>query len=207
MNVIVDYRMGNLGSIQNMLRKIGVEATLTSDPELIANAKILLLPGVGHFDRAMQNIREMNLQPALNEAVMKRKIPTLGICLGMQIMTEKSEEGQTPGLGWIEGEVKKFHFDPSLKLPIPHMGWNNVKPEGTGHLFEGLTEEEARFYFVHSYYVTLKNRAEIQGETEYGVPLVSSFKKENMQGVQFHPEKSHRYGMTLLKNFFKGAGA
>lgn len=206
MNVIVDYRMGNLGSIQNMLRKIGVEATLTSNPDVIAKADTLLLPGVGHFDRAMQNIAEMKLRPALEEAVLERKIPTLGICLGMQIMTHKSEEARVPGLGWIEGEVRKFQFDPSLKLPIPHMGWNNVKPQGASGLFEGLTEEEARFYFVHSYYITLKNRAEIQGETEYGVPIVSSFKKENLQGVQFHPEKSHRYGMTLLKNFFRGAG-
>jgi glutamine amidotransferase len=203
MVVIVDYRMGNLGSIQNMLRKAGTESEITSDPRRFLQADHLILPGVGRFDRAMQNLREMNLIPGLEEAVLEKKIPTLGICLGMQIMTEGSEEGGETGLGWFPGLVKKFRPDPERKLTVPHMGWNDLQVQKPHFLLSGL-EQDSRFYFVHSYYVHLKNRGEILAETDYALPFVSALGRDHILGTQFHPEKSHRFGLSLLKNFVNG---
>lgn len=197
--VIIDYGMGNLGSILNMLKKIGTPAVVSSDIHVIETADKLILPGVGAFDNGMQNLEERGLRGVLEECVLNRKKPVLGICLGMQLMTQSSEEGTLSGLGWINGVTKRFRFDdPALK--VPHMGWNGVNIRQTDSLFSEMYVD-TRFYFVHSYYVTCLEQSDILATTHYGHEFASSFKHENIMGVQFHPEKSHKYGMKLLKNF------
>lgn len=200
MIVIVDYGMGNLGSIANMLKKIGAEAIITSDGEKIRCARKLILPGVGSFDHGIRNIREYGLDAILENEVLVKKTPIMGICLGMQLMTKKSEEGSLQGLGWVDAEAIKFNFDRDSKsLKIPHMGWNTVKINKKSLLFEDNTKNQ--FYFVHSFYTMCRNPGDVLTETLYGYEFVSSFLKENIIGVQFHPEKSHKYGINLLKNF------
>ncbi len=190
--------MGNLLSIQNMLKKIGVKSQITSDPLLIANAAQLILPGVGAFDTAMNAIAELGLKEALDEAVLIKKKPILGICLGMQLMCKYSEEGKTNGLNWIEAEVKRFPKTvEDKKLMIPHIGWSEVSGSN-GMLKERI---ENKFYFVHSYYVELSDDKILLFTSKYGVEFCSAFQKENIIGVQFHPEKSHKFGMHLLNEF------
>jgi glutamine amidotransferase len=199
MITIVDYGMGNLGSIQNMLKKIGAPAVIASDPEQVASAEKLILPGVGAFDNGMQNLSVRGLRPVLEERVIEKKIPILGICLGMQLMSESSEEGNLSGLSWIDAVTRKFRFDdPSMK--VPHMGWNSVDIKSTDCLFNDMFADH-RFYFVHSYFVTCRTESDVLATTCYGHDFVSSFRKENILGVQFHPEKSHKFGMKLLQNF------
>jgi glutamine amidotransferase len=198
MITIVDYKMGNLMSIHNMLKKIGVESQITSDPITIENATKLILPGVGSFDSAMHAINELGLKDVLDTFVLEKKKPILGICLGMQLMCSYSEEGKAPGLNWIDAEALKF---PSVfqneKLRIPHIGWNVVSGES-----DFLKEErDNKFYFVHSYYVKLKNNNDLLFKSTYGLTFCSAFKKQNIIGVQFHPEKSHKFGRHLLKSF------
>lgn len=196
--VVVDYNVGNIGSIINMFKKVGVKAEFTSDKDKILKADKLLLPGVGHFDNGMRSLNESGLIEVLNHKVFDLKTPILGICLGMQLLLEGSEEGTEKGLGWIPGRVRKFDLkDKSLK--VPHMGWNKVTPFIDHPLFKGL-DSDMRFYFVHSYYADVQNE-NILGETFYGEDFTSCIHKENIMGVQFHPEKSHRFGMQLLKNF------
>ncbi len=199
MITIVDYGLGNLGSIKNMLKKIGFDSLITSDLKKIEKANKLILPGVGAFDNGMENLKKFKLIPVLNKAVLENKIPILGICLGMQLMTGQSEEGKLAGLGWIEGETTKFNF-PNGNLKVPHMGWNKVKMAKKSPLTDSLKGEN-RFYFVHSYYVTCKNSSDVLMQTNYGFPFCSAFSSKNIYGVQFHPEKSHQYGMRLLENF------
>lgn len=203
MIVIVDYGLGNLGSIKNMLKKIGVRAEITDDYNRILKADKLILPGVGAFDDGMKNLDSKGLIKILNQKVIQEKTPILGICLGMQLMTEGSEEGKLPGLGWIEGSAKKFSSQNNgEKIRIPHMGWNILKPSnGSENTIFKSNFEELRFYFVHSYYVNIKNQEENAGLTDYGQKFVSAFKKDNIIGMQFHPEKSHKFGMSILKNF------
>jgi glutamine amidotransferase len=201
MIVIVNYGMGNLGSIINMLKKVGVQAKISSDPKDIESADKLILPGVGAFDTGMQSLRELDLVDLLNDKVLNQKTPTLGVCLGMQLITKRSEEGVLPGLGWIDGESIRFRFDPRQNnLKIPHMGWNTVNVQRTEPLFRGL-EQEARFYFVHSYHVICNNLSDVLTTTDYGYEFVSALQRDNIMGAQFHPEKSHKFGMRLLKNF------
>ncbi len=203
MITIVDYGLGNLGSIKNMLKKIGVRADVTDDHDKILEADKLILPGVGAFDDGMKNLDSKGLIEILNQKVIQEKTPILGICLGMQLMTEGSEEGKLPGLGWIEGSAKKFSSQSNgERIRIPHMGWNILQPSnGSEHTIFKSDFEELRFYFVHSYYVNIKNQEENAGLTEYGQKFVSAFKKDNIIGMQFHPEKSHKFGMSILKNF------
>ena len=200
MITIIDYGMGNLGSIKNMLKKIGAESQITSDREIIDKAKKIILPGVGAFDRAMKNLKELDLIDVLNQKVLTDKVPTLGICLGMQLLANGSEEGNSSGLGWIDGAVLKFDIDKTLK--VPHMGWNRVNPKQENDLFENMYQEP-RFYFVHTYYFKCNNIDDILTTTNYGGEFTSSVNKENIYGVQFHPEKSHKFGMKLLENFAK----
>ena len=199
MVTIVDYGMGNLGSIQNMFKRIKVESEITGDVEKVAAASKILLPGVGAFDAAMQRINETGLKEVLDKKARQDKAPVLGICLGMQLLTKSSEEGKLPGLGWIDAETKKFRFnDPSLK--IPHMGWNLVYKRNESRLIDNLPEEP-RFYFVHSYYVQCVNSGDVLTTTHYGDDFHSIIQHGNIYGAQFHPEKSHKFGMKLLQNF------
>ena len=201
MIVIVDYGMGNLGSILNMLKKIGAKAKISSQPADVEAADKLILPGVGAFDTAMRNLNESGLRGVLDEMVLVRKKPTIGLCLGMQLLTDRSEEGGIAGLGWIPGETRRFRFPADLAhLKVPHMGWNTVRREPHKPLVEELYEP-SRFYFVHSYYVDLANRGDAAAWTNYGHDFVSIIQKDHIMGTQFHPEKSHKFGMRLLKNF------
>lgn len=200
MITIVDYGMGNLGSIFNMFKKIGVQSKITSDKIEIEKATKILLPGVGSFDAAMSKIRELDFQSLLNYKAIEEKIPILGICLGMQLLTNSSEEGILPGLCWIDAETLKFKFDAHQNLKIPHMGWNMVQKNRNSKITNDF-EEDARFYFVHSYYVKCKNDANSILKTNYGLTFDSVIQKDNIYGAQFHPEKSHKFGMKLFKNF------
>lgn len=198
MITIVDYGMGNLGSIRNMLKRIGVQSEITGDPEKIEQAGKIILPGVGAFDAAMQLINSGGLLEVLNKKALVEKVPVLGICLGMQLLTESSEEGVLPGLNWIN--AKTLRFPKNEKLKIPHMGWNFTRIVSSSPLTENFTEE-FRFYFVHSYCVHVTDENNSILKTSYGIEFDSAIRKDNIFGVQFHPEKSHKYGMTLLKNF------
>ena len=201
MIIIVDYKMGNLGSILNMLKKIGAPAMASSLPEDILQADKLILPGVGAFDNGMTNLKESGLLSVLNEKVLAKKTPILGICLGMQLLTRRSAEGRLEGLGWIGADTVRFKFDrEESTLKIPHMGWNTVMFKPGSILSSGL-ESEARFYFVHSFHVVCDREENVAGKTFYGYEFSSAIQNGNIMGVQFHPEKSHKYGLGLLKNF------
>ena len=201
MIVIVDYKMGNLGSIHNMFSRIGIESTISGNPEIITAADSLILPGVGAFDAGMSNLKDLHLVEILNDMVIERKTPVLGICLGMQLLGKSSEEGVLPGLGWIDAESVRFNFEDEHKdLRIPHMGWNTLNIIQGGSILDSLPEEP-RFYFVHSYHVRCNNDEDILARTRYGMEFVSVVRKGNIMGTQFHPEKSHKFGLALLKRF------
>jgi glutamine amidotransferase len=201
MITIIDYGMGNLGSIQNIIKKIGHQSIISSNIETIANSNKIILPGVGNFDSAMNNLKSLNLVQVLKEKAANGT-PLLGICLGMQLFADSSEEGVEEGLGIIPGKVKKFILPSPYK--IPHMGWNNVSYNNKCILFKNFDMfEETRFYFVHSYYYECTNPDHIAGTTMYSQPFTSSVFSDTIFGAQFHPEKSHKYGMLLLKNFIE----
>ena len=196
--IIIDYGMGNLGSIRNMFKRIGFKAIATNDLNLIEQAEKLILPGVGAFDTAMERINTNSLRLILDYKVMVEKIPILGICLGMQLLTNRSEEGLHPGLGWIQGSCYRFPEQNNLK--VPHMGWNIVTATKSSPLTQGLPEE-SRFYFVHSYYVKTEKRENSILNARYGISFDAAIQKDNIYGTQFHPEKSHSFGMKLFENF------
>lgn len=199
--IIVDFGIGNLGSMRNMLKKVGCKAEYSSDPEIIKNASKLIFPGVGSFDSAMEKLKNSGLIPVLENKVLQQKTPILGVCLGMQLLTKSSEEGQISGLGWVDAETKKFQpSDKSLK--IPHMGWNQVTPQSNSIMTKGL-DKNSRFYFVHSYYVECENKQNVLFESTYGHHFASGIVLDNIYGVQFHPEKSHKFGMQLMSNFLE----
>jgi len=201
MITIVDYGMGNLGSVFNMFKKIGVASKITSDLEEIKTATKLLLPGVGSFDKAMQRINTSKIKEVLDYKVLTEQTPILGICLGMQLLTNSSKEGIEKGLGYINASAKKFSFEDN-KMKIPHMGWNLVHKSTKSKLTDGFIQE-SRFYFVHSYYVEVENQENSILKTNYGLEFDSAIQHENVYGAQFHPEKSHKFGMKLLENFSK----
>jgi imidazole glycerol-phosphate synthase subunit HisH len=198
---IIDYGLGNTGSIYNMLKKIGVKSEIVDNPVKLNDGSKYILPGVGSFDNGMKLLKNNNWIEKLNELIILKKNPILGICLGMQLMTKSSEEGIIPGLSWIDADVKKFSFKDN-NLKIPHMGWNNINPIKNNKLFYKLNNQ-SRFYHVHSYYVLLNDSSNEIASTNYSKEFTSSFQKDNIFGVQFHPEKSHKYGMQLLSNFSK----
>lgn len=202
MITIVDYGMGNLGSIKNMFKYIGVEAVIESDIDKIKTASKILLPGVGSFDTAMKKINETDLKEVLNEKALKEQVPVLGICLGMQLLTNSSEEGTLDGLGWIDAKAMGFKNKIDQKYSVPHMGWNLVNRSNESSLTQGFEEfNEVRFYFVHSYFVKVQNEQNSILKTNYGIEFDSAIQKDNIFGAQFHPEKSHKFGMKLFENF------
>lgn len=201
MTIIIDYGMGNLGSIVNMLKKIDSKVLISRDIELIEKADKLILPGIGAFDTGMKYLAQEGLIDILNKKVIGEKTPILGICLGMQLLTKSSEEGNIKGLGWIDAQTVRFKFDEKNNdLKVPHMGWNTVHLNKESLLFKEMYAEP-RFYFVHSYHVVCNNKQDILTTTHHGYEFASSIQKDNIMGVQFHPEKSHKFGMKLLKNF------
>lgn len=201
MIVIVDYHMGNVGSIKNMLLRAGYSATISADPAVLAAASKLILPGVGAFDTGMRNIAELGLREVLDRKALKERVPTLGICLGMQLLGASSEEGTLAGLSWIEAKSVKFvQPKDGTVLRVPHMGWNVLTLRRTGRLFANLSPNP-RYYFVHSYHVVCQNEEDVVAVTNYGGEVVASVERGNIFGAQFHPEKSHRFGMEILQNF------
>ncbi len=202
MITIIDYGMGNLGSVKNMFKRIGVESVVSSDISEISRADKILLPGVGAFDAAMRKIKESGFINILNEKALIQQIPIMGICLGMQLLTNKSEEGSLQGLGWIDAETVKFHFDKDSSNKIPHMGWNVINRKKDSVLTKNLPID-SRFYFVHSYYVKCNDQNDIVCTTPYGHDFTSILQRGNIFGAQFHPEKSLKFGMEILSNFSK----
>lgn len=200
MIVVIDYGLGNPASARNMLRKAGVDAVVTADPVAIAGAARLILPGVGAFDHGMQNLEDRGLIPVLNEAVLGRKVPFLGICLGMQLVSRGSEEGVKPGLGWLAADTVRFNFPAGADFRVPHMGWNTVTPRRDSFLSRGLADDD-RFYFVHSYHVRCDDPADVTLVADYGGDVVAAAVRGNVAGTQFHPEKSHKFGLALLRRF------
>lgn len=196
--LIVDYGMGNLNSVRKKLSRSN--PVISSDPKAVAAADKLILPGVGHFQQAMENLRKLNLLDALNEAVLIRRRPILGICLGMQLMAGHSEEGDAAGLGWVEGNVERIRPRDTLTFKVPHVGWNQITRTKESALMRGIPEA-AEFYFVHAYHLKPIAAGDVLNRTKYEETFVSAIAKDNIYGVQYHPEKSHDVGELLLKNF------
>jgi imidazole glycerol-phosphate synthase subunit HisH len=198
--VIIDYGMGNLRSVYNKLNRYGISALISNKIDEINSADKLILPGVGNFAYGMKNIKDLNLLNVLKHKVNEEKVPILGICLGMQLLTKHSEEGDVEGLGFIDADTKRFSFNGGKKLKVPHIGWNTVTINKTSPLLSDI-ENEALFYFVHSYYVSCNNTQDVLLSSHYGLDFISGFQKDNIYGTQFHPEKSHSTGIQLIKNF------
>lgn len=202
MIAIVNYNIGNIISIVNMLKKIGHNATVTNNPDTIANANKIILPGVGAFNNGMFQLSSLNLLDVLNRKVLHDKVPVLGICLGMQLMCKKSEEGTVPGLSWVNAEVIRFrNSDLFPNMRIPNIGWNDLKFEKKSKLFTDINDP--KFYFLHSYHLNMVKSDIAISTSQYHYDFISAFEQNNILGVQFHPEKSHKYGMKLLKNFIE----
>lgn len=200
MITIVDYGLGNLVSVKNMLKKLGAACEISDNKEIIASSTKLILPGVGAFDNGMELLKSKGLLEILNKKVIQDKTPILGICLGMQLLTKCSQEGHEKGLGWVDAETIKFSFkDRTLK--IPHMGWNYISVKKENKLVS--QEGKQRFYFVHSYYVKCNNQADVIATSDYGTEFTCVINHDNIYGAQFHPEKSLKFGMEVLKNFSK----
>lgn len=197
---VIDYGAGNLGSILNMIKRIGGKATIVSNSRDLVNATKIILPGVGHFDFGMRQLNKSGMVDLLHEKVLYEKIPILGICLGAQMMCKGSEEGSMAGLSWFDAEVNKFNFENSDNLRIPHMGWSYVKQMKKSDLSENLPKDP-RFYFVHSYHMVAKDERDVLFKTNYGYDFASGLQNENRFACQFHPEKSHKYGIKMFENF------
>lgn len=202
MIAIIDYNIGNIAAVENMLRRIGLPCRITADPSEVAAADRIILPGNGSFDACMRNLRASGMVPVLEDRALKDGVPLLGICVGAQMLGTESEEGQERGLGWLDMRVRRFPDLPGLK--VPHMGWNQVTPmQPNNRLTQGMTED-TRFYFVHSYFMEPANRDDVLLQASYGIEFAAGVCRGNIAGVQFHPEKSHRFGKQLLMAFGKG---
>lgn len=198
---IVDYGLGNVQAFLTMFKRLGLEATRAKTAADLIGAHKIILPGVGAFDHAMELLDQSGMRPVLDNLVVRDKVPVLGICVGMQILANSSEEGNLPGLGWVPGKVRSFRSDErSASLPLPHMGWNDVQPKSGSPIFAGL-ESDARFYFLHSYFFECDEPSHVAATASYGLDFSCAVASGNVYGVQFHPEKSHHFGAQLLKNF------
>ncbi len=196
---IIDYGLGNISAFLNVYKRLNIEAAVARNADELGGADKLILPGVGAFDHAMELLDASGMRSPLDELVLQRKVPVLGICVGMQILARSSDEGSAAGLGWIDGSVKGFK-SLGQDLLLPHMGWNDVTPVGHARLFAGL-EGDARFYFLHSFYFHCEREQDIAAVSRYGIDFSCAVHADNIYGVQFHPEKSHHFGAQLLKNF------
>jgi glutamine amidotransferase len=203
MIAIVDYDIGNLGAIANMLRRLGAACEITADPQRIAASSRIILPGNGAFDACLKNLRATGLVPLLERKVLAEGTPLLGICVGAQMLGRESEEGREVGLGWMDMRVRRFPEAPGFR--VPHMGWNQVVARQTGHPLTRGMDGDSRFYFVHSYYMEPSDPADVLLVADYGMPFAAGVARDNIVGVQFHPEKSHRFGKKMLHAFAEGA--
>lgn len=202
MITIIDYGMSNLRSVEKAFKRLDVPVVITSKAEEVLKADKLVLPGVGNFRSGMNNLKELGMIDTLNKRVLEDRIPILGICLGMQLFTLHSEEGDADGLGWIDATTKRFRFEKGISLKVPHIGWNTANANDNSRLFTHAVKDEP-YYFVHSYYVNCEDRSKAAATSHYGIDFDSSIEKDNIIGVQFHPEKSHDDGILLLKNFIE----
>ena len=202
MIAIINYGLGNLSSIQNMCKRLGIDAIINNDEEILNKASKLILPGVGHFKKGMENLHSSGLKTLLDKMVLEDKKPILGICLGAQLMTKHSEEGDVNGLGWVDAVTVKFDENKINNHKIPHMGWTDIMTVDENPLWKNLPDEP-RFYFVHTYHFLFQEQDEISAMADYSYPFACAFHKRNIYGTQFHPEKSHKFGMKVLENFSK----
>lgn len=200
MITVIDYGVGNIGALLNMFEYLGIEAQASGDSRVISSADQLVLPGVGAYDKAMTTLRRRQLVAPLNEAVLERRVPVLGVCLGMQLLARSSEEGSEPGLGWIEADVRRISVPVGSGLKVPHIGWTETRPTRCSLLFNPALPTE-RFYFDHSYHMVCDQPENVTAVIDYGTELCCAVESSHIVGVQFHPEKSHRFGMRLLKAF------
>ena len=201
MIALVDYGLGNIQAFANIYNRLNLPVTIAGSAEILARAEKVILPGVGAFDWAMTRLNESGMRDTLDELVLGRKAPVLGICVGMQMMARRSDEGVLPGLGWIDAEVRKFDMaNSNQQTRLPHMGWNDVEAREFGDIFRGM-EEGSQFYFLHSYYFAPAREQDVLGRTNYNGSFASAARAGNVFGVQFHSEKSHLWGVQLLKNF------
>ncbi len=203
MITVIDYGLGNILAFSNVYKRLDIPVSVAKSASDLQGATKLILPGVGSFDHAMQLLQQSGMREALDELVLSQAVPVLGVCVGMQILASTSEEGQLQGLGWIEGDVRKFNTAGfQQRIFLPHMGWNHVKPVVPSPLFDGI-ESDAYFYFLHSYYFHCAHSENVLAQAEYGATFSCAVQSRNIFGVQFHPEKSHHFGTQLLKNFAK----
>lgn len=201
MIAIIDYGLGNIQAFVNLYSRLHISVLVAKKPDDLIGATKIILPGVGAFDYAMQQLADSGMRDILEELVVQKKMPVLGICVGMQMLASSSDEGKMPGLGWIKGHVRAFNSIPQLSdLPMPHMGWNDIKTVGDCPLLSGLNTD-SRFYFLHSYFFECEHNESSIARASYGLDFSCAVAKNNIFGVQFHPEKSHHFGVRLLKNF------
>jgi glutamine amidotransferase len=200
--VIVDYGAGNVSSVKRSLARIGVDSTISSEIGDIESSDKLILAGVGHFERAVANLKRTGLWTALEKAVLVDRKPVLGICLGMELMAKTSEEGRSQGLGWFDAKAVRFQTLDRVRYKTPHVGWNTIKVKKDSRLMRGIPDS-SEFYFLHSYYLRLDDRSDMLNETEYETMFPAAIERDNIFGVQYHPEKSHAAGLQLLKNFIE----
>ena len=201
MITLVNYGLGNIHAFANIYKQLNIQVSVAATAEELSMAETIILPGVGAFDWAMSRLNESGMRDCLDDLVMAQKCPVLGVCVGMQMMAGRSAEGELPGLGWIDAEVKKFdETSITQKTHLPHMGWNDVSPRGTDSLFKGM-EAGPLFYFLHSYYLLPQNPDEVLAVTDYNGSFASAVRSGNVFGTQFHPEKGHQWGIQLLRNF------
>ncbi|WP_433692509.1 imidazole glycerol phosphate synthase subunit HisH [Herbaspirillum seropedicae] len=199
---IVDYGVGNIQAFLNLFKRLGIEARRAVAPEELKGATRLILPGVGHFDHAMQRLNDSGMRPKLEELVLQARVPVIGVCVGMQMLANGSDEGVLPGLGWIPGRVRAFSSQPlSANLSMPHMGWNHLQPKAGSLLFSRDFDEGAEFYFLHSYFFDAQDKQDVAATARYGMEFDAVVSQGHIHGVQCHPEKSHHWGEKLLKNF------